>query len=217
MAEVLEVASGLPHITFARPVSHDITTFQPYLGVGCCLHGDILLRHKKVWLAVDTTLCHHCSAVANLRHGATKALVRCRLTSVTFVVIPVGRHPGYVGVRHSVICLDIIIVFIQTGCVHRIEAIKKPAYSEPTHSHNRCDAHDDPTFLTSNLHCSFLPLSVGVRFTLQRLFYHNGRTGQLTITRMTALSYRVCPAQHTYFASLASCTIASYIYRSYPR
>ena len=77
MAEVLEVASGLPHITFARPVSHDITTFQPYLGVGCCLHGDILLRHKEVWLAVDTTLCYHCSAVADLRDSATKALVRC--------------------------------------------------------------------------------------------------------------------------------------------
>ena len=77
VAEVLEVAGGLPHITFARPVSHDITTLQPHLSVRCCLHSDILLRHKKVWLAVDTTLCYHCSAVADLRDGAAKALVRC--------------------------------------------------------------------------------------------------------------------------------------------
>ena len=77
VAEVLEVASGLPHIAFARPVGHDVATLQPHLSVRCCLHGDILLRHKEVWLAVDTTLCYHCSAVADLRNGATKALVRC--------------------------------------------------------------------------------------------------------------------------------------------
>ena len=77
VAEVLEVAGGLPHITFARPVRHDVTTLQPHLSVRCCLHSDILLRHKEVWLAVDTTLCHHCSAVANLRDSAAKALVRC--------------------------------------------------------------------------------------------------------------------------------------------
>lgn len=112
MAKIMIITCSLPDAIVARPIGNDIASFQPNFSMRRGLQRNIILRHKKVRLAVNTALRNYGAAAWNSCHSFTKSLIRRILTAIASSVITVRSYPRHIRRRDAVVCVNKLVFFM---------------------------------------------------------------------------------------------------------
>ena len=204
------ITRSFPDTIIARPISNDIASLQPNFSMRCGLQCNIILRHKKVRLAINTAFRNYSTAAWNSCHSFTKSLIRRILTAIASSVITVRSYPRHIRRRNIVICVNKLVFFMQRG---RLGRRYLQQYSAKRHNDGSSNADNfwyKPLISLMNLH---FPLTVCVLLHLAYILANKNVNANVTDHENSPLSWsKVVTLLILNKGLFFSCTVSNYYF-----
>ena len=180
------ITCSLPDAIVARPIGNDIASFQPNFSMRRGLQRNIILRHKKVRLAINTAFRNYSTTAWKNRQGFSKGLIRRIFAAIARSVITVRSYPRHIRGGNTVVCVNKLVFFMQRG---RLGRRYLQHYSAKRHNDGSSNADNfwyKPFISLMNLH---FPLTVCVLLHLAYILANKNVNANVTDHENSPLSW----------------------------